>query len=84
MYRKGKLRENSIPKNILDHSTIVKWLSILIIVNLIINLLFLIRSLGLSSFSIDMIINNFINGITDAGAQYNSKFQNDKVFGGIC
>lgn len=67
---------------ILSHSTILKFLRVFIIINLILIFMFLIRSTGLSSISLDQIINNLVKGITDSGGQYNSKFDTVKVFGG--
>ncbi|WP_027308884.1 hypothetical protein [Caloramator sp. ALD01] len=65
-----------------DEKVILKWLKVLIVINLIISCMFLIRTIGISSFSIYDIINSFYKGITDPGVMYNSKFTNEKIFGG--
>lgn len=84
MYKKDQVysRQNT-RLLILNHSLILKCLSVLISINLIMTVLMFIRTTGLSSFSVDHIINNLISGITDPGAQYYSKFDRENnLYGG--
>ncbi|HBS46434.1 MAG TPA: hypothetical protein DEA91_21760 [Paenibacillus sp.] len=84
MRNKEALSQNNYnTKLVLMSDTIIlKWINVLIIINLIMTFLFLIRTIGLSSFSINSIINNLLEGIADPGGQYNSKFTTAKIFGG--
>jgi len=74
--------ENIEEKLIVGHSTIIKFLKVFITINLLLTTLFLIRTTGLTSFSLNQIMSNLMNGLTDAGSQYNSKFENSGLFGG--
>jgi len=70
---------NRIEKN---EASVLLFLKIVIPINVILVLGQLVRSIGLSSFSLEEIINNVLLGITNPGKQYSLKFENDDVFGG--
>jgi hypothetical protein len=67
---------------IIDDTAILKYLSIFIPITLVLTGMYLIRNTGLSSFSIQQIIDNIIIGFTNSGAQYKAKFVTQVAFGG--
>ncbi|MFS0725666.1 hypothetical protein [Paenibacillus sp. 1P07SE] len=67
---------------ILDEKFVLKIIPFVVIIKLIISFLFLIRVIGSTAISLDYIMTSFINGLVDAGSQYNSKFANENAFGG--
>lgn len=63
-------------------TTIVKLLKVLIAVNLVMTVLMTLRNIGLSSFSINNLWNEFLNGLENPGLQYDSKVNSENLFGG--
>lgn len=80
-YKKNR-HNNILIRKSLSEFKVLKSLRILILINLVMSIMLLIRNTGLSSFSLNEILANFFNGISNAGLQYSSKFQTEKVFGG--
>lgn len=74
---------NNVESRIKNFNTVSlrKFLSIMIVVNLIYVIINFFHTVGLSSFSISGIVDSFFNGLTNPSAQYRLKFTAEK-FGG--
>ncbi|WP_373472199.1 O-antigen polymerase [Carnobacterium alterfunditum] len=75
----------AIKKNIsirkIEKKNIYNFLSIMIVINLIFVIFNFMHTVGISSFSVDKILDSFINGIQNPSSQYQMKFNVEK-FGG--
>ncbi|STO07252.1 hypothetical protein [Exiguobacterium aurantiacum] len=74
-----KIKTNQYKVN---HLQVVNYLKVFIIINFIMTLFMMIRTTGLNSFSIELILNNLVSSLNDPGKQYYSKFENQITFGG--
>lgn len=75
------IKKNKIAVKNLKPKSVDRFLSIMIIINLVYVIFNFLHTVGLDSFSISGILDSFVNGIINPSAQYRMKFSANK-FGG--
>lgn len=68
--------------SVLNNIRLLKYLRVMIPLNLIMTIANLLRYTGLDISSMGQIFNNLILGVTNPGSQYSEKFENSSLFGG--
>lgn len=75
-----KDKENKV--KLINDQTILHYIKILLVLNLIILILYLIRNTGSAEFSFETILSNIQKGVMNSSEQYYNKFETNRSFGG--